>query len=395
MRYPFPLNQVKSIALTGGANTWSLRELPLFIDGRPAHLVGLIFEMKTAWKQAATTGVAVRGVDHPSLVSQVSVARSAKRVRRLITGQSNRIFDAVRNSGDEVYPPPTDIAANGTGSDVTTQRTWHFPVWFESPATVDPFDLVWPTGAYIREGQVKLTTANPTTPWGATITLDSGGTNTVDIIAILETKDEVSVGIDLEAFNLSDTTTSGSSTTLIDPDDLLWFIYNPEKVNNATWPGGDTVLNVSSFDGGSYMPAKFPPLSAQFHIAQFLAMHKGAGGDNVVKANNCVPLVYPNRRGQLTAALRAMVQWRLKVTLSASLASGSQYIVARVLERDMREVEEIAAAYGIENVSNVWAPAGGRRVQEKNRKFVRMVLKPGHVAPANRGTRDNTEKLAS
>jgi hypothetical protein len=401
-----PMNDQKTFTAAGQLQGFDLSKIPVMMEGKHVHPLAFMLDGTLQLIQAATTGVAIAGRDVPALFSDISLTRKpGKQLPLKLDGTSNRHLNAVKNGGSEVEILPANIAANGTGAAITNAVKLRQLLSFWRPKALDPLIELWPAGAY-RKGRIDLTVENPATKFDATITLSAVVNSTMDLYVLAVLLDEPWVGIDVRRYYLDDASTSGS-TIEMPQGDFAHILLSGWKWANG---GGETVTNVTAIDGSTFLPTALPNVSGDVYRHRWFADWLDNAADNVVAgreygtgtgsasaaAPQCVPVQYVSKFGKYTSGcLRTAAPWKLKTTISSAYTNRPRYVVEEVMDRDLEEITEIGKAHGIpaSKLTNVFAVADGRGVQEDRTKFVPMKLYDRPVKPEMRGVRANQARV--
>lgn len=344
----FPFNDDKTLALTGGGTTsWTLSRIPRKLkNGRPAFLRGFWMEFSGTLTQAATTGKAFFWTEFWKFITQLRIARIGGQPRIKITGHSVRIWNALTNAGiDRAMKLPTDLTANGSGSAVNTAFTVRLGFRFDTPGLANKNMFVKPVALY-QNGSLDIQYGNPATVFDSTITLTTG--LTVKLFAELGSEGNVRDGVDIELFNIENTTTASGSTLVIPAGSYPFIAMAAEKFATAAGGGGDDHSLFSALHSTNFFPEELPSLSGDQIRDRFLYDQTMDSEASVARLGACLPLVYPEAYSDINScALRADQDWQLTTTLSGSLANGHRLLLGRVFRRDPADIERTACEHGI------------------------------------------------
>ena len=389
MNRPFIFSAFDTKTLTADAATevsFNLSKLPLKREGQWAHLRAVILCFTLNIVQAASTGAAVKIVDLYRLVQAAVLKRNGNLGRmRFKTGHQIRIFNAIMNGGTwRDYKPASDIAANGGGSPVTTSVTFYLPLYLDAPCLEDPNSLLYPCAAYVN-GSFDFNVGAVSSVLGATISLS--GTNTVKLYADLVTRDELQAGVDLEVFNKSNSATSGSTTTAIDPGAYVLMALACEKTGTTT--GGDDHGLFSDVSSLNYFPERFPSATGTFLLHRYMQQKTTDWTRNY--GSNALPLIYPAGSDGGGARLthnvlnrRETTAFDISTTLSSSLSLGIEFLLGRVNQHDPAHLADILNVCEVPQTAGRWVPKGssGRAPKAERTPYVPMVFLPSGAASA-------------
>lgn len=380
----FALNDQKAHPGTnGGSINFTLRTIPDMIDGMYVHVAGFYLKVVQQTKQAASTASAVKGSDVANIVSKLNVVRGGSRRRVSLGGQSLRVRDALGNMGAVVEDDPADLAAISSGGAITTAQTYRVPAMFERRDAYAKSDCIYPAAAFNGSGYLSVDFLSTTAAYDSTITIDSTVSSTVDCFAIIELREEVIFGVDLELVEIPGAgTPSTAESLLLDAGDY-------SLVAVANWKfggnGGDDMTLITNVNSNSYAPGIFPSLAGKEYKYAWDVTHGRDRDNGLVNKDKCLPLYMLSEAGKFSECARFGSAIRVAFTLSTAFTNPFNLLVERVLDREATEMVTVLNKLNIDpsKATAVSFTADGRPVQQKNEKFVPKVIVPGVNVPRN------------
>lgn len=389
----FPFNDTKTLSLSGGGTvSWPLARIQQKLkNGRAAMLRRFIIEFSGTISTAATTGKALYDTEFWKLIKQLRISRVGGMPRIKITGHSVRCWNALTNFGIDRGMKSSGsgstlgllAAANATGSAVPTTFTVRVAFCFDTPGLRHRDYFVKAASLY-EKGSIDIDYGDPATVWDSTITLTTS--LTANLYAELGAGRHVSDGVDLELFNLDNTTTSSGSTLPISRGTYPVIAMACEKFATGAGGGGDDHTLFSSINATNFFPEELPSLNGKQLRDRYLLDQTEGQAESAVALGACVPLVYPEAFGDIqSCALRAEQDWSLSDTLTGSLANGHRLLLARVLPRDPNELTDLACTHGVnirQGTLQAVVPDPTDPTTMDGSNFVPVRLRPD-VAPSN------------